>query len=133
LTSTIDRTAIEEVKNNGFTFTFYWHILSVFLFSFIFRNTKKPREYIVQVKTHFRGFVLQGIFEVSAFLLQMLAIENAFQLNANVLYIKSITLIQLLISTVFGLWLFKEKNAVNKLAGAIIMVAGATIIILSRK
>ena len=99
----------------------------------IFMNTKKHREYVVQIKSHLPWFALQGIFGVSAFLLQMLAIENAFQLNANVLYIKSITLIHLLISTVFGLWLFKEKNALTKLAGAFIMIAGAIIIILSRK
>ncbi len=133
MTSTIDRIAIEDVHNNGFTYTFYWHILSVMLFSFILFRPKKYPQYIQQVRSNFTGFILQGLFGVCAFLLQMLAIEKAFQLDANVLYIKAITLLQLLISTIFGVCLFKEKDARNKLLGAVIMIAGAILIILSRK
>ena len=133
ITSTIDRIAIEDVMNDGFTYTFYWHILSTILFSFIFFNKRKNKLYLAQVKMYIRGFVLQGVFGITAFLLQMLAIEKAFQLEANVLYIKAITLLQLLISVVFGIFLFKEKHVRNKLLGAVVMIIGALIIILSKK
>jgi len=130
ISTTYDRVAILEAENSGFTYTFYWHVISVFLFSLIFLNFKKIPFYISDVKNHIKGFALQAFFGIAAFFMQMLAVEFAKNVNANVLYIKAITLFQLLVSVFFGIILFKEKNAIYRIIGAFAMIIGAIIIII---
>ena len=133
ITTTLDRLAINDANCGGFTYTFFWHLFSALLFSFIFLNFKKSRTYIKEFKQNITGFVLQGLFGITAFLCQMMAVEFARKIEANVLYIKAITLLQLFISVLFGLFLFKEKNAIIKIIGSIIMLSGALIVILYSK
>ena len=129
ISTTYDRVAILEAENSGFTYTFYWHVISVFIFSLIFFNFKRIPYYISDIKIHIKGFALQAFFGIVAFFMQMLAVEFAKNVIANVLYIKAITLFQLLISVFFGIILFKEKNAIYRIVGAVAMITGAIIII----
>lgn len=129
ITTTFDRKAIEIT--NGFTYTFIWHIVSILLFSSIFLQRKKNNYYIQQMKSHFKAFMLQGLMGIMAFLCQMIAVEKAREIEANVIYIKAITLLYILISVLFGIWIFKEKSLFPRFIGSAIMLAGALIIILS--
>jgi drug/metabolite transporter (DMT)-like permease len=133
ITSTLDRSAIAAAGQSAFVYTFYWHVMSALFFSFIFFHVKKYRQYAIELKTRFKGFLLQGLLGMTAFISQMLAIVAARTVEANVLYIKAITLVQLIISVLFGIYLFKEKHASNKIIGAIIMIIGAVVLILVKK
>ena len=128
ITTTFDRTAITEVENSGFTYTFIWHLVSMIIFSFIFLNIKKAPSYFHEFKLNVIPFAIQGLFGITAFLLQMLAVEAAKLVKANVIYIKALTLIYLFMSVLFGILIFKEKNALFKIIGAIIMIIGALVI-----
>lgn len=129
ITTTIDRIAIVSANNSGFTYTFVWHIISTLIFSFIFLNVKKIPFYISESKKYGKWLAIQGLFGIIAFLMQMIAVEYAKQVNANVIYIKAITLLQLLISVLFGIIIFKEKHAKYRIAGAIFMIIGAIVVI----
>jgi len=61
---------------------------------------------------------------------RMMAVEYARDVFANVIYVKALTLLQLFIGVIFGIVLFKEGNAMFRLAGSFFMLAGAVVVIL---
>ncbi|MBN2521230.1 MAG: DMT family transporter [Bacteroidales bacterium] len=131
ITTTLDRIAISEAHNSGFIYTFIWHFVSMIIFSFIFLNKKKLPRYYYELKSNVVSFAIQGFLGIAAFLLQMLAVESAHQVKANVIYVKALTLIYLFLSVLFGILFFKEKHAIFKIIGALIMIGGAILIILN--
>ncbi len=131
ITTTLDRIAILEADNSGFAYTFVWHFVSIIIFSCIFFNKKKLPIYYYEFKSNVIPFAIQGLLGITAFLLQMLAVETARQVKANVIYVKALTLIYLLLSILFGILFFKEKHAIFKIIGALIMIGGAILIILN--
>jgi drug/metabolite transporter (DMT)-like permease len=128
VTTSLDRIPIKEAMNSGFTYTFMWHIVSTILFAFIFFSGKRT-EHVREFKLNLMPFALQGLFGIIAFTCQMWAVEVAKDLNANVIYIKAITLLNLLFSVFFGYLIFKEKNLFYKLSGAVLMLIGAFVVI----
>ncbi len=133
LTTALDRLAIVEAGAGGLAYTIFWNAFSALLFSLIFLDAKNRRAYISQISSHTGAFVLQGLFGIAAFASQMLAVEYARDVSANVIYVKTLTLLQLFIGVVFGITMFGEKNAGRKVAGALIMLSGAIIITLFAK
>jgi len=59
----------------------------------------------------------------------MYELEYAKNVNANVIYIKAITLFQILIIVILGIIMFKERNAIFKIISSLVMILGAIFII----
>lgn len=133
LTTALDRLAIVESGAGGLAYTIFWNIFSALLFSLIFLDDKKRRIYIEQIRSHLGFFTLQGFFGIAAFAFQMLAVECARDISANVIYVKTLTLLQLLIGVIFGIAMFGEKEPGRKIAGSLIMLSGAVIITIFAK
>jgi len=133
LTTALDRLAIVESGAGGFAYTVFWNAFSALLFSLIFLDRKNRRAYIGQIAANSGAFILQGLFGIAAFAAQMLAVEYARDVSANVIYVKTLTLLQLLIGVLFGITMFGEKNAGGKISGSLIMLSGAVIITLFAK
>jgi len=130
LTTTLDRIGIENAGNSAFSYSFFWNIFSVLLFSLIFLNRKKNRLYFSQTKKNIIPLTVQGLFTIIAVYSQMLAIELAKGISANVIYVKALTLLQMFIGVIFGILIFKEKNILFRIIGSALMLAGAVIIII---
>ncbi|HNY11883.1 MAG TPA: DMT family transporter [Candidatus Wallbacteria bacterium] len=133
LTTALDRLAIVESGAGGLAYTIFWNVFSALLFSAIFLNPESRRGYVNQIAAHPCAFTLQGFFGIAAFASQMLAVECARDVSANVIYVKTLTLLQLFIGVIFGIAMFGEKNPRKKIAGSLLMLSGAIIITLFAK
>ncbi len=129
-TTTLDRVAIDSAGGGAFAYSFYWNLFSVGLFLMMFFNVKKAAHYRREIKTNIFHLAVQGFLGIVAFYSQMIAIEGAQHVAANVIYVKALTLFQMLVGVLFGIFFFREGNARSRLAGAFFMFAGAVILIL---
>lgn len=129
-TTTLDRVAIDSAGGGAFAYSFFWNLFSVFLFLTMFLNFKKAPGYIRELKNEKWHLAMQGLLGIIAFYSQMLGIEWAKNVAANVIYVKALTLLQMLIGVVFGVVLFKESNWRSRVAGALLMLAGGVMLIL---
>jgi drug/metabolite transporter (DMT)-like permease len=129
-TTTFDRLAISTNASGGFTYTFFWHVASVALFALIFIDHRKAPAYRDQIIHQWPVFAMQGLLAVLAFLCQMWAVETARGVAANVIYVKALTMLEILLGAIAGIWLFREKNAASRIAGTLLMLIGAAIVVL---
>jgi drug/metabolite transporter (DMT)-like permease len=127
VSTTLDRVAIEIA--GGFAYTFFWNLFSAFLFGLVFLNIPKWKEYSREIKRHFFPFLAQGFLAAGGFLCQMTAVQSARNVSANVVYVKALTMLQLLIAVTAGITVFGEKDGRRKLLAAGLMLLGALAII----
>jgi len=130
LTTTLDRVGIDSSGSGGFTYTFCWFIFSTALFGLIFFNVGKIPFYLGEMKKYRKGFFMQGLAGIIAFLMQMLAVELAKGVEANVIYVKALTMLQLFITVILGIVFLNEKNARNRIIGSALMLLGAIEIVM---
>lgn len=84
---------------------------------FCFALAKAPK-HLGQLKTHFGAFSLVGLVVASYTLFYLLALDAG-----NTAYVVAIRSASVLITIIFGVWLFKENNLGTKiLAGALIFL-----------
>ncbi len=129
-TTTLDRLAIDSAGGGAFGYSLYWNLFSAGLFLTMFLNVKKAPRYWHELKSEAGHLAVQGFLGIVAFYSQMLGIQWAKNVAANVIYVKALTLLQMLLGVVFGIVMFRESNARSRLAGALLMFMGALLLIL---
>lgn len=127
-TTTLDRLAIDDARGGGLYYSACWNAFSALLFAIIFLDARKAPEYLVMIKRDVRPLVAQGIIGIAAFACQMMAVEYARSVSANVVYVKSLTLLQTVFAVAAGVTLFGERNASRKLLASALMAGGAVMI-----
>ncbi|NTV30330.1 MAG: EamA/RhaT family transporter, partial [Candidatus Omnitrophica bacterium] len=80
-----------------------------------------------QVRKHWRHLLAVGTLMAFMMLTQMTAITMT-----QVPYLIAIKRISIIMSTLWGLWFFKEKTAGKRLWAVLIMVAGVMVIAFTR-
>lgn len=129
LTTTLDRLAIDNAGSGGLCYSIFWNIASSLLFSVIFLNREKYQYYKKQLADNLKAYSLQGFFAILSFVSQMLAVEYAKNVAANVIYVKALNMIQMLIGVLIGIYIFNESNGIQRIIGAAFMFAGALTIV----
>lgn len=97
--------------------------ISIVIFPIMIYKSKKSLE---QISTSYKALIPIGIFAALTLLFQMTAINMT--LVTNVISIKRTSVIM---SVLFGYFIFKEKNIKERLVGALIMIIGVLLITLS--
>jgi drug/metabolite transporter (DMT)-like permease len=106
----------------------FWVIASTFFLSIILFLPiiiRKSQNNIKQISINIKPLILIGLLS---------ALELIFQMNAikigNVSYVISIKFTSIIISVLFGYFLFKEREIKSRLTGAILMIFGIVLIVL---
>ncbi len=122
ITSTLSKVLVQE-SSSSFTSLSYLLSMSVsfLLVSFFFSRKK-----ILQLKTRFKDLLPIGLFYGIMTLFHNLAITLVI-----VPYMMSIKRTSSIFSVFYGHFWFREKNMRNRLLGAMIMLLGAVLVILS--
>lgn len=121
LTTTLDKLAVGAAS--AFTYTFYWTILSAVL---MWGVAKQKGETILIFNRH---LIIQAVFWVVGFLSQMLAVQYAFSINSGTTYVKTLTMLNIVVTTIAGSLWFKEKDAVKRGVSALLIFGGAVCLI----
>ena len=121
LTTTLDKLAIGAAS--AFTYTFYWTILSTVL---MWGVAKQKGESVLVFNRH---LIIQAVFWVVGFLSQMLAVQYAFAITSGTTYVKTLTMLNIVVTTIVGSLWFKEKDAVKRVLAALLIFGGAVCLI----
>jgi drug/metabolite transporter (DMT)-like permease len=130
LTTTLDRLAIDTAGGGGVGYSFLWNAFSTVLFLPLIMAGNKRQQRRQQIVTNIGPLLLQSILGIVAFTAQMVAVDLARSVTANVIYVKALTLLQLLFGAMFGIVLFNEGQARRRLLAASVMIVGAVVIAL---
>lgn len=106
----------------------FWSIainafIAIFLLPVMLKKSEKGLQVI---RNNYKVLLPVGFFTALTVVLQMTAISLIF-----VAYVISIKRTSVIISVLFGYFIFKEKNIKERLLGSIIMVIGVVLILLS--
>lgn len=122
LTTSLDKLAI--ASSSATTYSLIWTISSAALmYGVAKRRTKK----VLLVDKH---LIIQALLWVVEFLCQMLAVQLIADTSSGSSYVKTITMINIVITTVAGSMVFKEKDRLKRLISALLIFAGAVIVVL---
>ncbi|HOT76390.1 MAG TPA: DMT family transporter [Candidatus Wallbacteria bacterium] len=128
LTTVLDKTAIESAGAGGVIYSICWNAFSALIFSPLFFAGKNSNLYISQFKSHFRHLFIQGVFGITAFAAQMLAVEYCRNSASNVVYVKSLTMLQIFFAVCISSVIFAERGASDRIPASALMIAGAAVI-----
>jgi drug/metabolite transporter (DMT)-like permease len=128
LTTSLDRLAIQESGAGGYTYALAWNLASAILFAAVCAARDGIGAAVRPLAAHPIALPAQGLLAAAAFLLQMLAVENARHVAANVIHVKAITLLQLVIAVGIGAALFGEREPRRRLLGAALLLGGAVVV-----
>ena len=123
-TTSVDKLAIGA--SSAITYSLLWTIASAVLMFGIAR-TKTRRVLIVD-----KHLVFQAVLWVIEFLMQMLAVQNISQIASGQTYVKTLTMLNIVITTVISSILFREKERRKRIISAVLIFVGAVIVILNR-
>lgn len=124
LTTSIDKLAI--MASSAITYSLIWTISSAVL---MYGVAKKSNQRVFIIDKH---LIVQAIFWVGEFLCQMYAVQYAEFLDSGTTYVKSLTMINIMSTILFGGILFKEFNIKKRLLSSLLIFTGAVIIVLFR-
>lgn len=130
LTTTLDRLAIVDAGGGGLYYSVCWNVFSALLFALLIAGRRKAPQYLAALKQKAAPLIMQGVFGIAAFALQMTAVEYARNVSANVVHVKSLTLLQAVFAVAAGIGLFGEKGAARKIIASGAMAGGAALITL---
>ncbi|HOD41182.1 MAG TPA: EamA family transporter [Candidatus Wallbacteria bacterium] len=128
LTTVLDKTAIESAGAGGIIYSICWNAFSALIFCPLFFAGKNSKIYISQFKSHFLHLFIQGFFGITAFASQMLAVEYCKNSASNVVYVKSLTMLQIFFAVAISSVIFGERGAGARITASVLMIAGAAII-----
>lgn len=124
LTTSVDKIAIGA--SSAITYSLIWTILSaVFMYAVAKKKSKKVR--ILN-----RHLMVQAVLWVGEFVFQMLAIQYISREVAGPTYVKTLTMLNIVITTFLGGFLFKEGDKKRRSLSAVLIFAGAVILVLFR-
>jgi drug/metabolite transporter (DMT)-like permease len=124
LTTSLDKLAIGA--SSAITYSLIWTISSA-LFMYGLAKTKEKKVIIFD-----KHLMIQAVLWVGEFLFQMLALQNIGMVSSGQTYVKTITMLNIVITTVISSLIFKEKERARRIVSAIFIFAGATIVVLFR-
>lgn len=125
-TTVCDKLAIGA--STAFTYTFIWTIASAVATGFISIN-RNPR--IVIATLGRPRLLVQAFLWTAAFFCQMLAVQEARSIANGVTFVKTLTMLNILLTVVGGALFFRELHLWRRLGAAAIMVVGAIVVICS--
>ncbi len=123
ITSTLGKIAINH-SSALFFGTTYFIALTLIMSPICIWKVRNESGFIIDKKTRIAS-ILPGIFQTLMIISHMIAISMT-----NVAYMISVKRLSLVIGVIYGLVFFKEKDAVERLTGSIIMFTGFVLIVL---
>jgi len=124
LTTSVDKIAIGA--SSAITYSLIWTITSAGL---MYGVAKKKTKHVMIVDKH---LIIQAILWVIEFLFQMLAVQHVSQMASGPTYVKTLTMLNIVITTVVSSLLFKEKDRRKRILSAVMIFVGAAIVVIYR-
>lgn len=124
LTTSVDKIAIGA--SSAVTYSLIWTMTSAGLMFVVVKKKFKP---VLIMDKH---LITQAVLWVAEFLFQMLAIANVSKMASGSTYVKTLTMLNIVITTVVGSLLFKEKDRSKRILSAILIFVGAAVVVLCR-
>lgn len=121
-TTSMDKLAISA--SSATTYSFFWTIFSMVL---MYGIAKKRSQQVLVINKH---LFVQSILWVGEFVFQMYAIQYSNFLDSGTTYVKSLTMINIMFTTLFGGIYFKESEIKKRLIASLLIFTGAIIIII---
>lgn len=122
VTSALGKIGVDHSSAPFFGFT-YFLALAICMLPILIRQCGRER-LIPLLKSNFRIALLPALFDVLATLSHFYAVSMA-----NVAYMIAVKRTSLLIGTVYGFVLFRERNMRERLLGAMLMFAGFVVVV----
>lgn len=122
LTTSVDKIAIKA--SSAITYSLIWTISSaVLMYGVAKTKTKK----VIIIDKH---LIVQAVLWVGEFLFQMLAVQNISHIASGQTYVKTLTMLNIVITTIFSGILFGEREKAKRILSAILIFIGAVIVVL---
>lgn len=124
LTTSVDKIAIGA--SSAITYSLLWTILSaIFMYGVVKKKTKK-------VPILDRYLMVQAVLWVGEFVLQMLAVQYVSKEASGPTYVKTLTMLNIVITTFVGGIVFKEGDKRKRRLSALLIFIGAVILVIFR-
>jgi uncharacterized membrane protein len=124
LTTSLDKLAIGA--SSAVTYSLIWTISSaIFMYGIAKTKTKK-------VLLFDKHLIVQAVLWVGEFLFQMFAMQNIRLVSSGQTYVKTITMLNIVITTVISSLIFREKERARRIISALLIFTGAAIVVLFR-
>ncbi len=123
-TTSVDKIAIGA--SSAITYSLIWTISSAVLMYGV-AKTKTKRVMIVD-----KHLIIQAVLWVIEFLFQMLAVQSISQISSGQTYVKTLNMLNIVITTVISSILFKERERRKRILSAVLIFVGAVIVVLYR-
>jgi drug/metabolite transporter (DMT)-like permease len=76
--------------------------------------------------------IIQAVLWVIEFLFQMLAVQYVSHMASGPTYVKTLTMLNIVITTVVSSLLFKEKDRKKRILSAVMIFVGAAVVVIYR-
>ena len=124
LTTCLDRFAIGA--STAITYSLIWTIMSAAL---MYGVAKTKTKKVLVIDKH---LMIQAVFWVGEFVFQMLAVQNISSSASGPTYVKTLTMLNIVITTVVSGFIFREKDMKRRILSAILIFLGAAVLVLFR-
>ncbi len=124
LTTSLDKLAIGA--SSAITYSLLWTISSA-IFMYGIAKTKSRK--VVVLDKH---LIVQAVLWVGEFLFQMLAVQNISGVASGQTYVKTLTMLNIVITTSVGSILFREEDRRKRIFSACLIFLGAVLVVLFR-
>jgi len=125
-TTVLDRVAIEA--SSAFTYTCVWTVSSAVFMALAVARRGWPALRAAVLNRH---TAVQSAFWCVTFFAQMAGVQLAADVPNGVTYVKMLTLMNVLLTVGVGGRMFKEGRLLRSLAAALLMTAGAVVVVLT--
>ena len=122
LTTSVDRLAIGA--SSAITYSLIWTLSSAILMYVVAKSKTK------KVIIYDRHLLIQAVLWVGEFLFQMLAVQNLSHVSSGQTYVKTLTMLNIVITTIFSGIIFGEKERTKRVISAVLIFVGAVIVVL---
>ncbi|MHB8128712.1 MAG: EamA family transporter [Mobilitalea sp.] len=124
LTTSVDKIAIGA--SSAITYSLIWTIASAALMYGVAKN--KSQKVMIMDK----HLIIQAVLWVAEFFFQMIAVQSVSQIASGPTYVKTLTMLNIVITTVISSLVFKEKERKKRILSAVMIFTGAVIVVLFR-
>jgi len=124
LTTSVDKIAIGA--SSAITYSVIWTIASAALMYGVAKN--KSQKVMIMDK----HLIIQAVLWVVEFFFQMIAVQSVSQIASGPTYVKTLTMLNIVITTVISSLVFKEKERKKRILSAVMIFTGAVIVVLFR-
>jgi len=124
LTTSVDKIAIGA--SSAITYSVIWTIASAVLMYGVAKN--KSQKVMIMDK----HLIIQAVLWVVEFFFQMIAVQSVSQIASGPTYVKTLTMLNIVITTVISSLVFKEKERKKRILSAVMIFTGAVIVVLFR-